>query len=386
MITSDNIDSKEQIINIGNNNINQNISILDSDLHTKNQNDNYESLKDIPNHMTKEEINNIIERIIFELEEDKDELIKVNKEEITDEKLNIKKPSKKKYLLIEVDEDIDINEVNENNNKEPFISEVKDKIFKTNQLIEKIIKYDGKQFNEDRHKTSDYPKTVNYRCINYRKYEKTRKSPFCNALLKRKEDKNTHYFKLEKDHSKECKELFTNNLKIETNLIGTYKDYITKCFKYLDSTEDYNKKEFKVALENIYNDNKYIFKLKENTIKNIIDKWKSNSLRFAKYNALENRTNKNNELRLWEYNNSSIYISNKKYPINSEYFIWTTDMIIAQARISKHFFIDATFHHPYKFSQLLIIIFKDVISSEYLPGFFILMYNKTEILYTMIFK
>ena len=61
-------------------------------------------------------------------------------------------------------------------------------------------------------------------------------------------------------------------------------------------------------------------------------------------------------------------------------------MIIARARISKHFFIDATFHHPYKFSQLLIIIFKDVISSEYLPGFFILMSNKTEILYTMIFK
>ena len=181
-------------------------------------------------------------------------------------------------------------------------------------------------------------------------------------------------------------ELFTNNLKIETNLIGTYNDYITKCFKYFDSTEDYNKKEFKVALENIYNDNKYIFKLKENTIKNIIDKWKSNSLRFAKYNALENRTNKNNELRLWEYNNSSIYISNKKNPINNEYFIRTTDMIIAPVRISKHFFIDATFHHPYKFSQLLIIIFKDVISSEYLPGFFILMYNKTEILYTMIFK
>jgi hypothetical protein len=36
--------------------------------------------------MTKEEINNIIERIILELEEDKNQLIKVNKKEITDEK------------------------------------------------------------------------------------------------------------------------------------------------------------------------------------------------------------------------------------------------------------------------------------------------------------
>ena len=139
-------------------------------------------------------------------------------------------------------------------------------------------------------------------------------------------------------------------------------------------------------MQNIYNENKYIFKLKENTIKNIIGRWKSNSLRFTKYNALENRTNKNNELRLWEYNNSSIYISNKKKPINSEYFIWTTDMIIARARITNHLFIDATFHHPYNFSQLLILIFKDVISSEYIPCFFILMSNKTEILYTMIFK
>ena len=27
-------------------------------------------------------------------------------------------------------------------------------------------------------------------------------------------------------------------------------------------------------------------------------------------------------------------------------------MIITRARISKHFFVDATFHHPNKFSQL----------------------------------
>ena len=111
----------------------------------------------------------------------------------------------------------------------------------------------------------------------------------------------------------------------------------------MDSTEDYNKKEFKFDLENIYNENKYIFKLKENIIKNIIGRWKSNSLKFIKYNALENRINKNNELRLWEYNNSSIYIGSKKNPINREYFIWTTDMIIARARISNHLFVDENF-------------------------------------------
>ena len=48
--------------------------------------------------------------------------------------------------------------------------------------------------------------------------------------------------------------------------------------------------------------------------------------------------------------------------------------------------INANFHHPKDFNQLLIIIFKDIITSEYYPGFYILMLNKTEILYDLVFK
>ena len=112
---------------------------------------------------------------------------------------------------------------------------------------------------------------------------------------------------------------------------------------------------------------------------------KNNSIKFTKYNALENRYNKKNELILWDYNNSAIFTSTKKYPIPSEYFIWTSNSIISRVRMTKHLFIDATFHHPDKYSQLLIIIFKDKIIFEYLPAFFILMSNKTEILYNQIF-
>ena len=89
---------------------------------------------------------------------------------------------------------------------------------------------------------------------------------------------------------------------------------------------------------------------------------------------------------LWEYNNSPIYTSNKKNPIPSEYFIWSTSQIISRARLTSHLFIDGTFHHPSGYSQLLIIIFKDIVTSDYLPGFYILMSNKTEILYDLIFK
>ena len=79
----------------------------------------------------------------------------------------------------------------------------------------------------------------------------------------------------------------------------------------------------------IYNENKYNFKLKENTIKNIIGRWKNISLRFTKYHAIENNLNKNGELILWDYTNTVIYTSNKKNPLSCEYFIWSTDPIIA---------------------------------------------------------
>ena len=204
--------------------------------------------------------------------------------------------------------------------------------------------------------------------------------------MKRKEENNVIYFILEKNHSSECINLHNITKKNETNLIGNYNEYINKCFKYLDSTEDYNKKEFTINLQNIYNENKYDFRLKENTIKNIISRWKTNSLRFTKYNAIENRYNKNKELILWEYNNSAIFTSNKKNPFPSEYFIWSSDLMIARARFTKHLFIDGTFHHPVGFAQLLIIIFKDIITSHYLPCFYILMSNKTEILYDLVFK
>ena len=60
--------------------------------------------------------------------------------------------------------------------------------------------------------------------------------------------------------------------------------------------------------------------------------------------------------------------------------------MIARARLALHLFVDGTFHHPVGYEQLLIIIFKDVVTAEYLPCFYILMSNKTEILYDLIFK
>ena len=54
----------------------------------------------------------------------------------------------------------------------------------------------------------------------------------------------------------------------------------------------------------------------------------SNSLRFTKYNSLKNRNNKKDELILWDYENKVIYSSLKKQPLKTEYYIWTSDLII----------------------------------------------------------
>ena len=111
-----------------------------------------------------------------------------------------------------------------------------------------------------------------------------------------------------------------------------------------------------------------------------------NSLRFTKFNAIINNYNKNNELILWEHINTAIYVSNKITPINVEYFICSNDSIIARSRLSKYFFIDATFLHPKDYEELIIIVFKDTLIHEYLPCFYILVNNKSEVMYDMIFK
>ena len=78
----------------------------------------------------------------------------------------------------------------------------------------------------------------------------------------------------DKEHSKECIESSKITHLNNINIIGNYNEFINECINYLDSTEEYNKKLLTIKLQEIYNNKKYNFKLKENTLKNIIGKWK----------------------------------------------------------------------------------------------------------------
>ena len=55
-------------------------------------------------------------------------------------------------------------------------------------------------------------------------------------------------------------------------------------------------------------------------------------------------------------------------------------------RISHHYYIDTTFHIPKDFSQLLIFMYKDLLTELKIPGLFILMNGKFQKYYDIIFS
>ena len=53
---------------------------------------------------------------------------------------------------------------------------------------------------------------------------------------------------------------------------------------------------------------------------------------------------------------------------------------------SKVWFIDGTFHHPPDFDQLLLLMYKDYITSEKIVGMYILMNRRTENIHGEVFN
>ena len=54
-------------------------------------------------------------------------------------------------------------------------------------------------------------------------------------------------------------------------------------------------------------------------------------------------------------------------------------------RESEHWMVDATFHHPKEFIQMLIIIYIDPLTKENIPGMYILMNSKNNEIYESFF-
>ena len=77
---------------------------------------------------------------------------------------------------------------------------------------------------------------------------------------------------------------------------------------------------------------------------------------------------------------------NKNKIINKEFFIWASDFLILRLRNSEYLKIGATFHYPKDFKQFLIIMYYDSVLERYIPAFYIIMNNKKECSYDLIFE
>ena len=233
-----------------------------------------------------------------------------------------------------------------------------------------------------------------YKCIYNRKDEANRQKlhlgAFCYATLKAKIgvrlNTKGYIISITKNHSNECLSLIKSNVINNNETINQFIDFKNKVFSMLNDINIYDRKDCKNKIQAIYNNNKYDFQLKKSTINNIIQKWKNNSIKFTKYQCLENPYDNEKELYLREYRVKYIFIENKENIIPIEYFIWANDVNIAHIRKSKNIFFDATFHVPYGFSQCLILLYKDIITGEKYPGIYTVMNKKNYIIYKLVLE
>ena len=79
-------------------------------------------------------------------------------------------------------------------------------------------------------------------------------------------------------------------------------------------------------------------------------------------------------------------IPKKKKPVLLNYIIWGNDENISRMRISENYFVDGTFHHPPEFKQLIIIMYKDILTQIKIPGLYILINGKYEKFYEVVFE
>jgi len=310
--------------------------------------------------------------------------------------------------------DHNYNEINSNKENTTLKTEknkiVIPKIRKKNEILNDELNFltsdtflfNGKPFrknnNATKYITKDKIKREIYKCKYNRHEEKLRKSLkkkcFCNATIEYiypNQNKKSGYF-LKEGHSVECEDQFPENKifneQAKTNKNNDIKkeNFILECNNVMNSSTIYDRGLFKDKFKEIYNKNSYKFPINNVFLSNIITKWKNSSNRFNKACVWENANDYENRLILRDFRiiNDESDKNNKNN--NYEYIIWANDENIKRIRKSNHLYIDCTFHHPKEFKQLLIIMYKDIITDLKIPGMFILLNGKSQFLYDYIFN
>ena len=193
---------------------------------------------------------------------------------------------------------------------------------------------------------------------------------------------NKNVYFLVKEHSEEC--LIKNtrkNIDIN-NSINEYENFKIKCFQIMDESNVYDRKLFKDKMMELYNNN-YNFIINNNKLNNFISQWKNKSNKFNKNSIFDNIEDKKGNLILRDYRIFYKYDKDKRKPQKYEYVIWGNNQNLIRICKSNIWFLDGTFHHPDNFQQVLILMYKDYLTGEKIPGLYILMNKINFFLYNI---
>ena len=283
--------------------------------------------------------------------------------------------------------------IQNNSNKENFNNTLLNNLFIT--VNNNSIVYGGKKFLKVKYQGKIKKQTkIYYRCENYRKDSHIRQGnidKFCQGKITYEIIDDKYYFT--KDHSFECYDLThtkAGNIKSDDNTqeINTEKlNYKKNLLSLINNKLGLTYAQFKKDSIEIYKKEKYQFPYNSNFIHNLFYKNKDISNMFSEQIIYKYKTTKNNIPFLKKILN---YFETENHNTGKikEYkaIIWASDINIAHAKKSNHFYIDSTFIRPIGFHQLLVVLYKDILTSKNYPLSYVIMNNKTEKLYREIFN
>ena len=336
-----------------------------------------------------------------EIDENNNDFKQEEKEISTPKEINDNKVKEKKTKIIN---NIDITKQGNTKNpqEEPNVIQTNKTEIGSNikEISKDMILFNGKLFKNynriNRYNNKRKIKKIIYKCINIRKEEKlrndTNQPKFCNATIEFIEPgqnvKSGYFFKTE--HSSECEKLLDEKKIRLKNLRQESKkeEYILMCENIMNKSNIFDRALFKSEFKKLYNNKTYSFdfSINDTMLSNLITNWKNKSLRFSKAGALLDIKDYENRLILRDFRNIPIETSNNTKHKSSKYIIWCNGENIKRLRVSKNLFVDSTFHHPPEYHQLLVIMYKDIVTSLKIPGIYILMNSKEEYLYDLVFQ
>ena len=143
---------------------------------------------------------------------------------------------------------------------------------------------------------------------------------------------------------------------------------------------------FKKIAINKFLKNEYDFTLKKNTLSNIYYRWRSNYKVFNWISIFDNIYTLDDKLYLRYQYTTLLYDEKNKNNYWHKHIIWISPIFIKILQETPHLYIDATYISTKDYYQLVIIMAYYTLIDLKFPCSYILMNNKNEKSYELVFK